>query len=273
MAKAGLTFIVLFNLFQISFAQVGNDAVGARGNALGGYTTTLTDIWSANNNQAGLGFHQNISGGIYYENRFLLKETSYKSGAFVYPLKSGALGASVSSFGYQLYNQTQIGFSYGQHFGEKIAVGVQLNYLNTSLSENYGQKSAFTGAIGLIAKMTEELSMGVHIYNPTKAKLADFDNERIPTTMRLGLDYKFSEKVMVVIETEKDIDFSPVVKVGVEYHIIEVLYLRGGISTNPTLSSFGFGLKMKEFQLNVNASFHQTLGLTPGISLVYTRTK
>ena len=106
--KAACTaFLTLFFYAQFSFAQVGNDVVGARSNSLGGYTTTLTDVWSVNNNQAGLGFQSTIAGAIYYESRFSLKETSYRAGAFVYPVKSGAIGIGISSFGYQLYNQIQ----------------------------------------------------------------------------------------------------------------------------------------------------------------------
>ena len=56
-------------------------------------------------------------------------------------------------------------------------------------------------------------------------------------------------------------------------HITDIFYLRGGISTNPTLSSFGFGLQMKNFKMDISSSFHQTLGITPGISLIYQKKK
>jgi len=265
--------VILLSSIQFLFAQVGNDNIGARSSGMGGYSTTLSDLWSTNNNQAGLGFITDLSGGIYYENRFLLKETSYKAGAFVLPVKTGALGFSVTSFGFELYNETKAGLSYGQRFGEKFSMGVQINYLNTSLSQDYGSKSSFTAAIGLIAKLSNQLTMGVHVYNPSRSKLAEYDNERIPTIMKLGLDYRFSDKVMFAVETEKDIDFDAVVKAGLEYHVTEIFYLRGGISTNPTQSSFGFGLQLKDFKLDLSSSFHQTLGMTPAISLIYKKSK
>jgi len=254
-------------------AQVGNDVIGARSTAMGGVATTFSDLWSTNNNQAGLGFVKELAGGVYYENRFLLKATGYKAGAFVIPTKSGALGLSVTSIGYNLYNQTKAGLSYGQRFGNKISFGVQINYLSTSLSQDYGKNSTVTGAIGLIAKLSDELSMGVHIYNPTKSKFVDYNNEKIPTIMKLGFTYQFSKKVLLSVETEKDMDFTAQVKAGVEYHILEVLYLRAGISTNPTQSSFGFGLNLKDFKIQISSSYHQTLGLTPGISLIYQKSK
>ncbi len=269
-----ITIILSFLLAVLgSYATNGNDVIGSRATALGGFSTTLSDLWSTNNNQAGLGFVNELSAGMYYENRFMLKETSYKAGAFVLPLKTGAIGFSVTSFGYSAYSENKAGLSYGIKLAEKVAVGVQLNYLNNRLTGDYGQSNTFTAAIGVISPLTKELTVGVHIYNPNRTKLADYNNERVPTIMKLGLDYKFSEKVFLAVEAEKDINFSPVVKVGVEYHAIEMLYLRGGISTNPTLSSFGFGLKLKDFKLDISSSFHQTLGLTPSVSLIYVKSK
>ncbi len=268
-----IKFVTFILILCSNHLVAQNDGIGARSIALGGFTTTLSDVWSTNNNQAGLGFNKSISGGIYYESRFLLKETGYKAGAFVLPVKTGALGLSVTSFGYELYNRTNVGLSYGQHFGEKFSAGVQLNYFNTKLSENYGQKSAFTASLGLMAKLNKELTIGVHVYNPTRSKLAEYNNERIPTIMKLGLDYKFSEKVFVALETEKDIDYDAIIKAGIEYHIIDVLYLRGGVSSNPSLTSFGLGVLLKDFKLDIASSYHQTLGFTPSISIVYTKAK
>ena len=269
MIKKVAIFVLGVLFFGKANATDFNSPLGARSSALGGASLGLADVWSTANNQAALGFVESLSAGIYYENRFLLKETSLKGGAFVLPVKAGAFGLNVSSFGYSLYNENQIGLSYGQRLGEKIGVGVQLNYLSTRLGGEYGQRNAIAGAVGVLAKVNKELSIGAHVFNPTKTKLASYNDERIPTIMKLGLNYTFSEKVFLALETEKDMDFSPVVKAGLEYHVVEVLYLRGGISTNPTKSSFGFGLQLSSFKLDVASSFHQTLGLTPHISLIY----
>lgn len=267
--------IILFLLLLTvrASATIGNDVIGSRATAMGGFSATLSDLWSVNNNQAGLGFVTELAGGISYENRFLLKETSYKAGAFVLPTKTGTFGVSITSFGYSAFTENKAGLSYGIKLIENMAVGVQLNYLNTRLTPEYGQKNTFTAAIGVVANLSKELTIGAHVYNPTRAKLADYDNERVPTIMKLGLDYKFSKKVFLAVETEKDINYAPVVKVGVEYHAVEMLYLRGGISTNPTMSSFGFGVKLKDFKLDLSSSFHQTLGLTPSVSLIYVKSK
>lgn len=266
-----ITFLMLLS-FSLK-SQTANDVVGARSTALGGYSSTLIDVWSVNNNQAALGEITSATGGVFYESRFSLKETSYRAGAFALPTKIGSFGLGVTSFGYSAFNESKIGLSYGQKLSEKLNLGVQMNYYDLRMGAEYGQKSTFTVAIGLLAKLTDQITFGAHIYNPNRSQLAEYDNEKIPTVMKMGMDYKFSDKVFLATEVEKNFDQDAVARVGLEYHAIDMLYLRGGIATNPTLSSFGFGMKLKDFKLDISSSFHQTLGLTPGISLVYTAAK
>jgi len=253
----------------LSFAGNDNQCIGSRSNALGNASVTLSDVWSTSHNQAGLGFMKNISTGVYYENRFLLNAISLKAAAFAIPVKAGCFGLSFSNFGYSLYNENKIGLAFGKAFGENISAGVQLDYVNAKIGENYGSKSSFVAEIGLQFRMIKNLTIGTHVYNITRAKFADYNNEKIPTIMRVGIDYKFSEQVFVAVEMEKDIDHKAVFKAGMEYHVLEVLYIRAGISTNPTLSCFGFGLKIKNFKVDASSSFHSVLGFSPQIGLSY----
>lgn len=259
----------IFSICNSSFAGSDNSPVGARSAGIANASVTLSDVWSVHHNQAGLGFVKSAGAGIYYENRFMMKELSLKGGAAVYPIKAGTFGVSVSSFGYTLYSENKIGIAFGKALGENFSAGIQLDYLSTRIAENYGQSAAFAGEIGIQAKPWKNLTVGVHLFNPTRSKLADYNNERTPTILRVGLDYKFSDKVFVAVETEKDIDHKPVFKAGLEYRPAEALYLRAGISTNPSLSSFGFGLKLKQFKLDFASSFHSVLGYTPQMGLVY----
>ena len=120
LSSFAVTFVISNLFLSFASAQTGNDPVGSRSNAMGGYSVTLSDAWSNHNNQAGLGFVKNISGGIYYENRFLLSETSYKAGTFILPVKIGAIALSLSSFGFSQFNETNLGLSYGQRFGDNF---------------------------------------------------------------------------------------------------------------------------------------------------------
>ncbi len=261
---------ILFNLIGFScFATGENWPIGGAPAGMSNATVTLNDFWSINNNQAGLTGVKNLSAGIYYENHFGLKDLGLKAGAIVLPTKSGVFGLSTTYFGYTQYNENKIGLAYAKSFGTKFSVGVQLDYLSTHIAENYGNSSTVAAEIGLRYKINKNLVIGTHVFNPTRAKVASYNDERAPTIVKLGLSYLFSDKVILAVESDKDIQYDPVFKAGIEYHPIKALYFRTGISTNPVLNSFGFGIEQANFNLDFAASYHQTLGFTPQVSLIY----
>jgi hypothetical protein len=247
-----------------------NHPIGARSAAMAHSTVAVSDVWSTFHNQAGLANVKKMEAGVFYENRFLIPELSLKAISFAIPVKGGAFGASVSHYGFSLYSETKVGVAYSQKLGEKVSAGVQMNYLNTFIGEGYGNKGNFTAEAGVMAELVDGLTLGAHIYNPTRARLSHYNNERIPTVMRLGLHYKLSEKVILLAETLKDTENKPEFKAGMEYQVVEQLYLRAGIGSNPALSTFGFGLNLKQFKLDFATSFHSVLGISPQFGLNYT---
>lgn len=266
--KIILFIIIVFCSFT-NRASNDNNPIGGRSAGMGYTGVTLSDPWSVQNNQAGLGYVNNISAGLYYENHFLVNELSSKSVAFILPTQSGVFGVNMNYYGYDKYNETKVGLAYGKSFGEKIAAGIQFDYLNTHIADNYGNKRNVTFEVGILSKLTKSLTIGAHVFNPISVKVADYNDERIPTIIKLGLMYNFSNKVLVIAETEKNINYKPVFKAGIEYHIIKEVYLRTGMSTNPTLNTFGIGVELKKLKIDFASTIHQTLGYSPQISILY----
>lgn len=270
------TFIfLLLSMISTGIFATGEDfPIGGRSAGMANSSVTLNDFWSIHHNQAGLTGIRNFTAGIYYEDRFGMKNLGLKAGAVVIPTKTaGVFGVSMTYFGYSQYNESKMSLAYAKAFGEKFSAGVQLDYLGTHIAENYGNNSAVAGEIGLRYQINKNLCIAGHIFNLNKAKIAEYNDERIPTVLRLGLSYSFSEKVLITAESEKDIQYDPVFKAGLEYHPIDILYFRTGISTNPMLNAFGFGLEFKNFRLDFATSYHQTLGFTPQFSLIFNTTK
>jgi hypothetical protein len=83
------------------------------------------------------------------------------------------------------------------------------------------------------------------------------------------MGYLFSEKVLLAIETEKDLDQSAIFKVGLDYQLIDLVSIQAGISTNPSNYSFGIGIHYSDMNLHIGFLKHQTLGFTPSFSLSY----
>ncbi|MDD5571796.1 MAG: hypothetical protein PHD97_11670 [Bacteroidales bacterium] len=261
-----IIFLILLTNYSFSY---NNHPIGARSASMGNTSLNFSDIFSSFNNQAGLSKLKNTSAGFSYENRFLLNNLSSKSVAFALPTKSGVFGVDINYFGFELYNESKLGLAFGKSFGKNFFAGIKFDYLYTHIAENYGNKGIITGEAGLQARVAKNLFLGVHVFNPFRVKLADYNNERIPAIMSLGLLYKISEKVQLVVETEKDIDYKPVFKTGLEYHIVKQIFVRTGISTNPMECCFGFGLEFKNFKIDFAAKSNPVLGYTPIISIIY----
>jgi hypothetical protein len=259
-------------VFTAGFSQL-NTHFGGRSAGMAHSSVTLSDVWSSHHNQAGLAWLEKSEAGVFVQNRFLMKELNYSGFAYAHKLKSGAVSLSFSNFGYQLYGESKVGLGYGLKFSDIISGGIQINYHNLRLANNYGKKSGVSAELGLQAYLTEKLVLGVHLFNPTRTKIDDYNNERMATVMRLGVNYKFSSRVLATAEVEKDIDFRPLFRAGIEYKASEKIYLRGGVGTQPTLASFGIGVYASNFKIDLAASYHQVLGFTPDFSLNYQLSK
>lgn len=253
---------------------------GGRSSGLGNASVALSDFWSIQNNQAGLGSLQSIAASFYYQNRFLVSELG--SGAFglVLPTQSGVFGLSYRNFGYSQYQETKIGLAYGRQFGERFSAGLQIDYLGNKLYSEYGQAGLLTFEIGLQHKISEKVIIGVHAFNPISANLSDEPEERTPSIIRLGAAWSVSDELLLVLETEKNVNYKPSIRAGLEYEVAEKIYTRLGYASVPALTgaenlsvasqySFGFGLNHGPLDIDFAAQVHQTLGWSPAISMTY----
>lgn len=263
-----LVLILLFLPFCIS-ASGENKPIGGASAGMGGISLNHVDLWSIHNNQAALGFYNHMSAGIYYENRFGLKELSLKSAVFSLPTNTGNFGISLNHFGNTDYAEMKFGLAFGKSFGEKFSAGLQLNYMNTQITEEYGSQGAVSFELGMMAEIMDDLFIAAHAFNPIQVNLADYNEEKIPAIFRLGLAYHYSEKLFTSVEVEKNIMHNPSFHAGLQYQVIDEIFVRTGIATNPGRYALGFGFLFNDFQLDIAATYHQTLGFTPQAAIIY----
>lgn len=266
--KIKLLFITLL-LTASSIAGNENYPIGARSTGMGGTGLSLSDVWSVQYNQAGLANVKLITAGVSYESRFIQNDLGIQAFGVAIPVKNGGFGLSYTGFGDKLYKESKIGLSYGMQFAPNISGGISINYHGLNIANNYGSKSSLTFEVGVIAQVMENMKVGFHLFNPLQTTLNDYEQEIIPTVLKVGLRYDFSDKIYTNLEFEKDIDMKPVVRAGIEYHPIKSLYIRTGISSNPSLPSIGFGVDVKNFRFDFSSTFHPVLGASPAFGLVY----
>ncbi|MBD79890.1 MAG: hypothetical protein CL840_13335 [Crocinitomicaceae bacterium] len=268
---SSLISLTLLLVVNHVFASNNNYPVGARAAALGNASVTFTSVYSGFHNQAGLAYLENIEFGFSYRNNFLLKQTGLKSGVLAIPIKKiGVVGLSVNSFGYNSYGEHKFGLAFAKQFGDVFSFGLQLDYLQTQFNDPYGSKGVVLGEFGVMGKLTKELTIAAHIFNPTRTYMDKETSDRVPTIIKAGLGYEFSEKLLTSIELEKDLDLpKPNFKAGIEYKPYKAIALRVGANSYPVKASFGVGVYLNKLALDVASEYHQTLGFIPQFSLRY----
>ena len=248
-------------------ADLPYEIPGSRAASLAYSTTSLTDGWSLFHNQAGLGFQEHAWVGVHHENRFITPELAFSALGGIIPLKPGALGVSIKRLGFSKFNQTKFGLAYGMKLAPTLSAGVQLNAHHLFFAGEYGSTTSFSAEGGIIYTPTQSFSIGAYVFNPTRSRL--HEEERISTTLALGVSYQISPMVLVTAGAQQDINHPIDLKAGIEFIPINNLYLRGGFSSNPTLLSFGVGYKFSGFEIDLAFSRHEYLGYTPHFSLAY----
>lgn len=256
-------------LSLLAQASHDNETQGARAKSLGGSGVTLVDGWSGVNNQGALGLIDEWNFAAAYQNNFLLPELGLKALAVTAPVGNGAFSLTGHSFGYSQYTENRIGLGYGRQLSDKLALGVQLNYCDTRIGDVYGNRGTIVAEIGILVMPSDRIRVGAHVYNPTRSKLADFDDERIPSILNLGVDYRFSDKVLGIMQIEKDIDRPINVKSGIEYQPVDNFDIRIGFESAQRSLAFGFGYQVKGILIDLSAHWNQTLGYGTTASLGY----
>jgi hypothetical protein len=265
------SLLLLCLLFPVSrcYPQTIGKTAGARSAAMGGASVSLTDFWSIQNNPAGMALQPSLSAGVYYENRFLMKELSLKGAAVVAPTRFGVLGVSFNQFGYALYNENKFGLAYARSFGKLLRIGLQLDYQTTNIAESYKDARFVTFELGVQSTLNEKLSLGAYVYNPVRMEIADYPDESTPMVMRFGLTYSLNPEFIGVAEIEQNFQTKASLRVGLEYAIHQKFFIRTGISTNPGLFTMGAGIHFRQLQFHIAASMHQILGVTTQAGLIY----
>ena len=270
--KKSYFIIIILALGFSGILNASNDkfTAGAREAGLANSAVTINTIWAVYHNQAALAHLNNASAGFYHERRFMMSQLSYQAISVALPVRGGIFAACYSSFGYSLYRETNAGLAYAKKLAKGFSAGIQIDYLHTYVAQEYGRSGTMTFEGGIMAEPFPNFLIGAHVFNPIRQSVPTQGEEKIPTVFTLGCSYRFFNKVFIAAETEKDLVHKAVFRSGVEFELVEKLFLRTGISTQPVSYSFGLGYALKKIILDIAITRHQILGYTPHFSMSYT---
>lgn len=236
--------------------------------AVNTYSVKFADAFSGAGNQALLSSLPEPVAGVYCERRFMLKELAFYAAAVTWPLQRSGLGMSIQYFGGQLFNISSVGIGYGRKLDEKIAIGMQFNYLSVHTA-GYGNNNTCNAELGLLWQATESLYFGVHVYNLAGKQLNKTIPDKPATVFKVGLGYDISDKAFTSIEIEKTEDRPAGFNTGIQYIFARQFIGRIAIITGNSSYCVGLGWQWKYFRADIVSSWHPQLGLTPSLMLLF----
>ena len=243
---------------------------GARIQSLGGASVGFSGIWSANGNQAGLAQIRRLEIGGSFQNRFLINELSSRSLLFIFPVQSSVFGVSVSQFGENPFRQEKIGLTYARPITPKLNFGVRYNYYRLFLPEDNRSAGSSGIELGIQYLLSRQLILGIHILNPYETGIATMSGTyRYPGRLNLGVLIHLSDSFSFSSELENDMKRQLILRTGMEYTILEKLFLRAGFSGKPYELSGGMGFQVKKLIIDLASSYNQDLGNSPSVSFQY----
>lgn len=263
-----LSVSVLFII--LSSSACGGDpfrlAAGASEAGSGYACLTKTGFWTSFHNQALLSFEKNISAGLSCDTRFGLPELSTSSIALIVPQGRASIGALVSHMGYNGYSRTLSGLACGLRLGKQVTGGIQVDLFTGRSSSDYVLNLSATIEAGIIVAASENISVGVHLFNPLPDPLR---SRQLPQSLRAGAGMILSRSLYGGVEFCISTGCEPEARVGFEWEVSKNLFLAGGYCSCLNRFSLGTGFRAGRVRFNVAFTSHQQLGISSTASAVF----
>lgn len=259
---------ILFSWGVCVSAKDGYQFVDAKANALGGCSAVLPGFL---NPSLYVFFpSEGRIASLQYRNKYAMKEFSTYAGMFNFPNRYLNAGLYISRYGFKAYHETMVSLHAYRQLSKHLSLGVRVDYLNLHYSPSESNKSAVTADLFLSAQPVDNLFLSLVAMNPiaVDVKVGE-DKLEIPIILALGARYMFQQKFGVQVELEKDFSHPLVGKLGLEYIPIRQLSIRAGIYGKPFTPSFGIGLQLSPFLLDVSFSRHPVLGFCSSCGLSF----
>ncbi len=224
------------------------------------------DVWAILRNPSGLSHDQRPELSLSYSPaQFGLRELALTALVYAHPTDVGTIAVSASRFGFELYNETTVSFTYSNTYHNAAAFGFTIRYHRLGVTR-YGTAGALGIDAGLLITTSELLTVGFAVRNLNGPTIGQ-EKEPLPRVYSTGITYRPFKGFEILVDLEKDVRFPTSIKSGIEYRVIDVLALRTGFATEPSKASAGAGIQHSRFGLDYAVQIHPDLGLTHQFSI------
>lgn len=267
--KVWLIFIFWLGQFFTALAQstLPLQSFGARSIGMGEVKHLVLDSWAIFNQIGALDRIDHSEIGANIDHRFGIKELSTVALAGVVKTSIGTAGFGVARFGGQLFNQQMLGVGFSNTIGI-VSVGAKLDWHQTQI-EGFGSGHALMLSMGGVAELSPEFFIGAQVTNINQAKFSRFSENRLPSTVQLGIAYVPYPSSKIILEAEKPLETAPILRLGLEHSLRDWIYLRAGAGSQPVRLNFGVGVRKERFGFDYALGQRSMLGESHHFSLVY----
>lgn len=269
--KRSILILIIYLLINRCHATDLLKPIGGRAAGMGRTSVCDSDIWALSNNPAGLARMRGWQCGLYYENKWMLRETAFKSGGLLKAVDCvGCIGLMVNQFGWSGQSENLLGLAYAREFGPHLAMGVRADCWWLHFGEGYPDRMVPSFMLGIQSQITEKLMLGATLFNPLNTRMKTLNGNALPIVMRLGCAYRFTDDFVGQCEVEKDSQVHGVrIGSGFEYTLFSRFQIRAGAQYNPNVISFGAGYDIKNLHVDVSAELHQELGASVQVGMEF----
>jgi hypothetical protein len=231
------------------------------------YSKNFADAFSISANPAAVVQLSEFTAGVLTERKFLLGELNQYTIVGVTPTKLGGFGFQLNYFGYAGYRDLETSIIYGKKLGT-VDLGIGFHYRMINVP-GYGNYAKLFPAIGTIWHFSEKVHAGISAYHPLSVFDRDNLSERLAYSYSTGLGYEVSNLVFVGFAIRKEEERRAEFCSGIQYQFAKQFFAQMGISTPGTQARMGAGWRWQSLRVDVTASWHMRLGVSPGFSVIY----
>ncbi|MGB3341867.1 MAG: hypothetical protein WBB37_10350 [bacterium] len=187
---------------------------------------------------------------------------------FARPFFNGGLGLQMSEFGFSEQKEQALTLAYGLNLSKDFMFGMSSDLYFIS-NERTGTAFSYGINFGLLGTVYKKWSLGAYVHNLNQPSFSTAEDSKLPYELRAGLAYRPFDDILSEIDVSMCEDEYRIHSAGA-FVIFNMLALRFGIKTNPTVVSTGTGILHKFIEIDYAVEYVPDLPLTHNVSTKFT---
>ncbi len=185
---------------------------------------------------------------------------------------NGTFSLLLHSEGSEAFGCQSLAAAYALCLSPRMALGTALRYRHVGSRDSRYEASRYLSlAVGFQWKVSDACLVALSLHDPYPLSFAETAAGAAPRPrLNIGLAYRPLPELLATLEVEQRADSKIKVMGGVEYCLLDALYLRAGFGTRPALYAFGIGYRKAGWGVDFAVQHHLILGLSPQLALTFT---